>query len=441
MILSFSLSNYRSIRNRATLSLIPSKTCKELPDNVFSIANKFNILRSAVIYGANASGKSNLLKGLVDFIEFIAISSSKKLNNTIQIYDPYLLDKTAETQSSDFEIEFILNQSRCVYSVSCLLSQIAYESLFFYPKGQKVLVFERENNNPIKFGSVLKGEKRSIEARLLPNQLFLSKAANENLDFLTQIYLYFKDYEINFAQMGSVFDIFPPNKIIGSMLMNKNQEFINRFQQIITSLDVGIEALKIKESTDSNLFSGITPTDGMDMINQEFVSTTFPKFKYEIVTMHSVYDTESKTTENREFSIDMESSGTKNLLMLAFTLLETFEKGSVIIIDEFEKSLHPQIAKTLIQLFNNKDINKNNAQLIFTTHDVSFLNNELFRRDQIWFTEKDEFGKTELYALSQIDGIRKDIPYDKWYLSGRFGATPIVNEILIQYENAVQKRD
>lgn len=440
MIRSFSLSNYRSIKNRASLSLLPSKSSKELPENVFSIADKFNVLGSAVIYGANASGKSNFLKGLVDFVEFILKSNSNQLNDTIQIYDPYLLDKTSENQSSNFEIDFILNHTRYIYTVSCMPTEITYESLSYYPKGQKVLVYERDKGNPIKFGTVLKGEKRSIEARLLPNQLFLSKSANENLDFIAQIYLYFSDYEFNFAQLGSHFEMLPTGKLIGSMLMKKSQDFIKRYKQIISSLDVGIVGLEIKETNDSHFFSGIIPTEGLNLINPELLNA-LPKFNYEVVTLHQVYDDQLQTFKQREFSVEKESSGTKNLLMLTFNLLETFEKGTVIIIDEFEKSLHPQIAKILIQLFHDEDVNVNNAQLIFTTHDVSLLNSALFRRDQIWFTDKDEFGKTELYSLSQIDGIRKDVPYDKWYMSGRFGATPVVNELVIQYENAVQKRD
>jgi len=109
----------------------------------------------------------------------------------------------------------------------------------------------------------------------------------------------------------------------------------------------------------------------------------------------------------------------------------------VMIIDEFEKSLHPLIVHKLIQLFHDPELNINNAQLIFSTHAINLLDNELFRRDQIWFTEKDEVGETTLYALSQIEGVRKGIPYDKWYLSGRFGATPIVSEPDLNFDDEV----
>lgn len=440
MILSFSLSNYRSIRDKITLSLIPAKSVKELPDNIFLVEDKFAVLRSSVIYGANASGKTNVINALVEFVQFIKNSSKNSLKDNIQIYDPFLLDNTSEKQPTEFEIIFLYNNIRYIYIVSCEKESIVYESLNYFPKGQNVLVFERKEKKPIKFGSILKGEKRSIEARLLPNQLFLSKAANENLDFLVQIYTYFSNYEDNNLMFFSSFDKLSPSVFIGSLLQEKDELFFKNFQQIITSLDVGISALRIKKNQVNFPFFGMFPLEASDLFNHEFIKENVPELHYEIVAVHKMYDNKTKTIDIKEFALEKESSGTRILFILSYYLLEAFEKGSVMIIDEFEKSLHPQIVRILIQMFNNADINKNNAQLIFTTHDVSLLSNELFRRDQIWFTEKDDSGNTELYALSQIDGVRKDIPYDKWYMSGRFGATPIVQEPLIKYGNAIPKR-
>ena len=439
MILSFSLSNYRSIRDKVTLSLIPAKSFKELPDSVIQVDDKYAVLLSTVIYGANASGKTNVINALIEFVQFIKNSSKNNLKDSIQIYDPFLLDKKSEKQPTKFEIDFLFNKIRYIYVVSCLKDTIVYESLNYYPKGQNVLIYERKDKQAIKFGSILKGEKRSIEARLLSNQLFLSKAANENLDFLIQIYTYFSNYEENSLLLFGSFDKLSPSVIIGSLLHEKDEVFFKNLQQIITSLDVGISALKIKKNQENQLFFGMFPPEVDVMLNHEFIKENVPELHYEIVAVHKMYDNKTKTNELKEFALDKESSGTRNLFILSYYLLEAFEKGSVMIIDEFEKSLHPQIVRVLIQMFNNTDVNKNNAQLIFTTHDVSLLSNELFRRDQIWFTEKDDSGNTQLYALSQIEGIRNNIPYDKWYLSGRFGATPILQEPLIKLGNAVQE--
>jgi hypothetical protein len=182
------------------------------------------------------------------------------------------------------------------------------------------------------------------------------------------------------------------------------------------------------------------PDEASGFLNTGPFAEEIPNLDYELFAVHKVISADSKKVEFIEFPLDRESAGTNNLLMLALSLLEHFEKGTVMIIDEFERSLHPHIVKKLIQLFHDPELNINNAQLIFSTHAANLLDNNLFRRDQVWFTERDESGVTDLFSLSQIEGIRKDIPYDKWYLSGRFGATPIVNEPDINFDNEVQTR-
>ena len=154
---------------------------------------------------------------------------------------------------------------------------------------------------------------------------------------------------------------------------------------------------------------------------------------YEIKTVHNIVDNMPGLSQQQEFPLERESDGTRNLFFIAYNLLYYFEQGRVMIIDEFEKSLHPHIVQKLIKLVHDPDINTNNAQLIFTTHAANLLDNELFRRDQIWFTEKDENGVTDLFSLSDIDGVRKNIPLDKWYLSGRFGATPVIDDPDIEF--------
>lgn len=437
MILSFSITNFRSIKDTATIEMLPAKTCKELPENLCSATDKIKVLRSSVIYGANASGKTNVLKGLVDFIDFILNSSDNKLQEHIAVYDPFLLDVKSEHEPAQFKITFLYDGCKYEYSVGLDYSTIIYESLIYYPKGQSVLVFERNENQPIKFGSVLKGEKKSIEARLLPNQLFLSKAANENLDFLKQIYSYFSHYETFFVTINSAYELGQIPSITARLLHEKDTAFIARFENIIKSLDVGIHSFKINDAPNNTMFSGMSkhlqPPNMAEIFSPELATKFASEFNHEIVTIHTVYDNEKQLETTREFPFERESAGTKNLFALAYSILETLEKGSVYIIDEFEKSLHPQIVRTLVKLFHNEDVNTKNAQLIFSTHDISLLSNELFSRDQIWFTEKDETGKTELYALSEIDGVRNNVPYDKWYMSGRFGATPIIQETILHY--------
>lgn len=435
MLLSFSVTNYRSVKKKVTLNMLPVKSFKELPNNIAAIGNKTLVLRSAVIYGANASGKSNVLKALTGFIELISKSSTNQLNDKLKIYDPFLLDKTSSTKPSEFELEFLISGIRHIYSVSFDANKIYNERLVYYPKGQSVRIFERTGTTNFRYGTVLKGEKKSIEKRLLANQLYLSKAANENLDILIEIYNYFIKFNNTYHFLSYLAGQLYTGTILGSMLKENGKKYFEVFQKIITSFDVGIHSLKIIKSKNKTI-SGLFPEEASELINFSYFND-YPKLEYELVSIHKVHNEENGEEEFMEFSLERESAGTKNLFLLSFALLDSFKNGTVLIIDEFEKSLHPQIVRKLIRLFHDPEVNVNNAQLIFSTHAVSLLDNELFRRDQIWFTEKDEAGVTDLYSLSQIEGVRREIPYDKWYQSGRFGATPIISEPDINYYNEI----
>ncbi len=440
MLLSFSIINYRSIKDKITLSMLPVKSYKELSNNVINIDNKVNALRSAVIYGANASGKSNIIQALNEFIGFIRESSSNKFGDDIQIYDPFLLDKESFNLPVKFELEFLIKEVRYFYSVSYNDKSVLTEDLFFYPKGQRVRFFERKDINTFRYGTILKGEKKSIENRLLPNQLYLSKAANENLQKLSDVYLYFDQFLSVYSMLSGLMDLITPGTIIGSALQGEEGGFFKQFEKIITAFDVGIDSLKIKKSTKKNKFFGLFRAEYAELFDFKNTELNPTELEYEIVSLHKIQNDKVNHKELVEFSLERESAGTKNLFTLALFLLEHFRKGTVMIIDEFEKSLHPHIVCKLVQMFHDPELNINNAQLIFSTHAVNLLDSELFRRDQVWFTEKDEFGVTDLYSLSQVEGIRKDVPYDKWYLSGRFGATPIVNDPGINFNNEVQER-
>ncbi|MBN2745907.1 MAG: ATP-binding protein [Bacteroidales bacterium] len=439
MLISFTVSNYRSIKDKLTLSFLSVKSYKELEDSIIEVVNKANILKSLVIYGANASGKSNLLKALTGFIDFINSSSSNKLNDKIELYDPFLLDRHSTEKPSEFEIEFFLKETRYTYSVTINHNNISEEGLWYYPKKQKVRVFER-NNDVFDYGKVLKGEKKSIEARLLKNQLFLSKAANENQEFLVDIYNYFSSIDDKYTMLSGYFDKVAPATLLGSALKEEGDEFLKNLENIVTALDTGIDSLIIKPAKTKN-FMGIFPEEANRFFSLDSeLLKDIPNLNFELFTRHKISNSEDANPAFIDFELNRESSGTRNMIILSMFLLDTFKKGSIMMVDELEKSLHPQIVRKLIELFHDAEINVNNAQLLFTTHDTSLLDNKLFRRDQIWFTEKDEYGATELFSLSSYDGIRKDTPFDKWYMSGRFGATPVVNESKLKYGNATQKR-
>jgi len=408
--------------------MLPVKGYGELSGNIVTVSEKINALTTAVIYGANASGKSNVIKALTDFIDFVTSSSQHIINDPINIYDPFLLDKSSVKNPTEFELEFVIDKVRYIYSVSCNAERIIDEQLSYYPKGQTVLIFKRENTTDFKYGTVLKGEKRSIEYRMLQNQLYLSKAANENLDMLIDVYSWFSDITNSLSAMSSLGEYLNMSTIIGSALKEKDDKFFKKLENIIKAFDIGIDSLVIKENTRGKNLLSMIPEEATEFYSSTFMAEEIPDLDFELFAIHKGYSKDSEKPVFKEFPIEKESGGTKNLLTIAFNLLDHFKKGSVMIIDEFERSLHPHIVTKLVQLFQDHELNVNHAQLIFSTHAINLLDNELFRRDQVWFTEKDENGVTDLYALSQVEGVRKDTPYDKWYLSGRFGATPVLNE-------------
>ncbi|MBI4648147.1 MAG: ATP-binding protein [Bacteroidia bacterium] len=164
------------------------------------------------------------------------------------------------------------------------------------------------------------------------------------------------------------------------------------------------------------------------------------EFNYDIYTLHEVYNKKGEIVGPTTFNISDESDGTRSLFAIASLILIVLEDGKVFVIDEMEQNIHPLLVNVLIKLFQNPRINKKNAQLICTTHNAHLLEDDIYRRDQVWFTEKDEKGETTLYSLADIEGVRNNIPLGKWYLSGRFGATPIVNDIKFIYGNDTQKK-
>ena len=419
--------------------MLPVKGFKELPNNIVNIDNRAKVLRSAVIYGANASGKSNVLKALTEFIDFIINSTDNKLNDPVGLYDPFLLNKASGNRPAEFNIEFLLNKVRYVYNISCNGESILSEHLSYYPKGQVVRIYDRENITEFKYGTILKGEKKSIENRLLNNQLYLTKAANENLEFLVDLYNYFNGFNAVLNRISGMSEYISMGTVIGSVLKEEGDVYLKKFENIITAFDVGIQSVKIRKNTRDKSLASLLPEGAFTHISSNLLTKEIPELEYEIVTVHKLLNEKSDVIEYVEFTLDKESAGTKNLFTLALLLLEHFKAGSAMIIDEFEKSLHPQIVQKLVQLFHDPDLNINNAQLIFSTHAINLLDNNLFRRDQMWFTEKDENGVTDLYSLSQVEGVRKDVPYDKWYLSGRFGATPILYEPDINFGDDLQK--
>jgi len=345
-------------------------------------------------------------------------SDSFKHEEKISPYEPFLFDKESKDKPVRFEIDFFTQESKTKfkYIISYTRTEIVYEALYVFPQGTQAKLFER-TKSIVTYGEYYKGVKKKIENDLLPNQLFLSKSSTSKVKYLDECYLYFTKH----IYVSTIHDTEYDNSIIrafSELLLNDNKLKCNLLE-LLKAADTTISDFNIIENEKKIKFHDSFPNH----LKKVFLES----HKYEVKTQHSVYENGEKV-DVATLDLENESFGTKKLFAIGGLILDALDDGSVMIIDELDKGLHPNLTKLLINLFNSKKNNPNNAQLIFATHDSSLLDLEMLRRDQICFVDKTYDEHSILYKLSDIKGVRKDIPIDKWYLSGRFKAVPITTE-------------
>ncbi len=425
MILSFKIENFRSIKEPIELDFTKTKRLNEnhLPFNTFDM-NGLSLLNSLILYGRNASGKSNVLKAFAALIYLVENSGEFKHGNQIPPYEPFKLDKQTNNKPIKLDIVFIAHESKIRFNYSIEYSEykIEKESLYFYPHGVQAKLFERINGN-VNYGEYYKGAKKPIEDNILDNQLFLSKASTNKIAYLNEVYVFFTKY----FYVPNVHNLLYDKAVIGyySELILKNEKLKSNILKLIKAADTNITDLDISINDPDNYKLPYNIPEEMQKDLEDLL-------KYAIKTNHLMFN-DKKLIGDVKFDLIDESSGTQKLLSIGSVILNALRKGGVIVIDEFDNGLHPLLSKMLIKLFHSRTNNPNNAQLIFATHDSTLLDNNLFRRDQICFVEKEYEGGSIFYKLSDLKSIRKDIPIDKYYLSGRFKATPVTSEVNLEF--------
>ncbi|WP_413175600.1 AAA family ATPase [Anabaena azotica] len=438
MLVEFSVENYRSFQEKQTLSMVAAEDETMLNSNTFPMPNTDNLrlVKSAVIYGSNASGKSNLLKAMQTLKNLVINSASRMQSGDKLPIEPFKLNSESPKQPTTFEVIFIHKGTRYEYGVSANQERIYEEWLIAYPNERQQNWFSRQSmpdNSELQidelyqwsFGKGLKGEKKIISKFVRYNSLFLSHAAQNNHPQLTEIFKFFSD-QINFLIHGYTDIGFPLS------ILNKDSSLKQKFAKLITEADIGISNIEIQidPRLTSEELSKMNPFH-LQFINQKadlqyMAEETLDTLEeFDVITIHKMNDSE----EEIEFDITEESTGTQRLFEIAGYWLYVLQKGEILIIDELDTSLHPVLSKALVKMFNDPEINKNNAQLIFTTHDTSLLDAEIFRPDQIWLTEKDK-SMTKLYSLLDFRP-REDESLQKGYLLGRYGAIPFINGLSI----------
>jgi AAA15 family ATPase/GTPase len=424
MLIEFRVKNFLSFKDVVTFSMVAASISGHEDNNVFPV-NKLKLLKSSVLYGANASGKSNLLKAM-GFMRWLVLNSSKEMQATEPIeVEHFRLSTETEKKPSLFEISFICDQKKYRYGFEIDKNRVHSEWLFFVPSRQEAKLFIRENNE-ITPGVKYFEEGKGLENKTRPNALFLSVVAQFNGEISTKILEWFRD----FKNISGIDDKYYMGFTIDQL---EDERFKKKFLKYLKIADFGInhvnvEKSKVKISELPERLKLILSGKALDIEELEEVSMS---------VVHPKYDKNSNPIFTEAFDLeDDESEGTKKFFGLLGPLIDTLNRGSVLIIDELDARLHPFITRFIIKLFNSKQTNPKNAQLIFATHDTNLLTNKLFRRDQIWFTERDKYGATDLYSLVEYK-VRKDSSFEKDYIQGKYGAIPFIGnfEILLGEEH------
>lgn len=402
MILEFSVSNFLSFKDKVTFSMIANSN-KGLNDNYIEINDK-KILKTAAIYGANASGKSNLFKILTLVVLMLRSSNSHDINAKLPLV-PFKFDSEYLKKPSEFEIKFIVDNIRYVYGFIADTDRIYEEYLYYYPNGRETKIFDRTNVDEYSYSQKDEKTLKEIEIKNAPNKFFLSTATNWNYEKTKGVYNFLTNGIgtcSNLEELKSMaFNIYEANP---NNLRNFAIDFLKK-------TDFNIEDYTIsKVDIPQELLANIP----------DFLLKTMPlKPKaYQVLFKHR--------GSHNYLSLDEESLGTQIVFSFIPFIADTLKSKKVLIIDELDKSLHPFLVQYIVEMFNDPEINKNASQLIFNTHDTNLLDLNILRRDQIWFTEKNnENGVSDLYPLSDFS-VRKKENVENGYMLGRYGAVPFI---------------
>lgn len=414
MLIEFRVGNFRSIRGPQTLSLVKAAGSERMETNTFQVqaVNGFTLLRSTAIYGANAAGKTNFVKAMIAMRKTVLESAADLKRGDQLPVTPFRLSSETRDAPTELEVSFIVDQIRYQYGFSATAARIHEEWLFAYPKGRAQRWFSRKWNESAQsydwdIGNYLLGEKQLWLKSTRENALFLSTAIQLNSTQLQPVYDWFHKTLRTAGIAG-----WSPG-FSAKLCENQDKE---RLIDYLRAADVGIDDIKIERTTfDINRLPKDMPEEMKEKISERFASMPIIK----IETLHKTQQGETVV-----FDFEDESDGTQKLFTFAGPWLDALANGYVLFIDELQDNLHPNLVQFLVQLFHSQTTNPNNAQLVFTTHETSILNQEIFRRDQIWFCEKDAHQASQLYPLTDFSPRKGRENLELAYLSGRYGAVP-----------------
>lgn len=408
MLIEFGVSNFKSIRDEARLSMVAG-TGKEhesshlLTPKASGRVPSNPLVRTAVIYGANAAGKTNLIDALDTMRRIVTVSSQP--GDPLPI-EPFKFDPESVQGDTTFEVLCVVDGVRYQYGFAANSERVYQEWLFAWPRGRVQRWVEREGQD-LKLGDKLSGDKEVWKRATRPNALFLTTAVSLNSQQLKPLFDWFRH---TLRVVGSRF-------IRGSMgALDRHKDEVIGFLQ---AADMAISDFRIVEHE----------------INPENLPTHMPTALKEIFKNINngreinIFLSHNTGQGSIELDISDESAGTQKLFDLSVPFLQSLQKGLVVVIDELNNSLHPALVRFILDRFHDPRSNTGGAQLVFSTHDISILSQEIFRRDQIWFCERDEQLATHLYPLSDFRPRKGVENLERSYLAGRYGAVPFIRSV------------
>lgn len=416
MLIELSVTNFRSFKTTQVFSMVAGSFPEHKDTNTFNSGlPKFDpLLRSSVVYGPNAAGKTNLLRAL-QFMQSLIVTSASIPPSAPLPYSPFLFSKSTRKAQSKFEISFIQNGIRYEYGFAMDATRIYEEWLMEYVNPRGRAIFSRSFNKTTKkykwdFSVYLKGQRQLWSDATRQNVLFLSMATQLNSVQLRPVFEWFQKRLVVIAGNTTL------NSILTIQLLDK-PDGKEKLLPFLREADLGIAGIEIKRE--------VMPA-GMMIAGSQILEHKAGSLTPNVVRVtFSHLDDDNKPVG---LSLDEESAGTQALFRNAGAWLNVFENGEVLVFDELDTSIHTKLIRFLIGKFHSQTSNPKNAQLIFSTHNTSLLDQELFRRDQFWFVDKDRSGASKLYPLTDFKP-RNDEVLERWYMRGKYGALPILSDI------------
>ena len=427
MLIDFTVANYQSIKEVQTFSFV-SESRTEDKNAVFNLENNtIKLYPFSIIYGPNASGKSKFISALDDLCDFVEESYKYEDGADIPAYKPFLLDKEYINKPTHFEIEYEIDSIRYLYILEIGRNSVLKEELYLYSynkRASKSTVFKREVGKDIYYGSLFSGSKKALETFLLSNQSLLSRTGNSNNDSLKEPYKFFKK-QIDFYRRKS-YEL--PELCMTTVFLEKKDIFKQTILNFLYAADIQIEDLKIEHTKKSEKLEHFQ--NDFDNLKNDDIDLLKRAYSAEPKMAHKVIGADINDLVYFDLATQ-ESAGTKKLYDLAAYIVHSLVSGTVLVIDEFNNALHPIIQKMIIDMYLDPEINIMHAQLLVTSHDTFIMDSCELKREQIWFTDKNNFGATELYCLNEFDKnlIRDYVNYGKYYFDGRFKALPAISKI------------